>query len=106
MIVFAVILFAAAALMIYLGARIARGRIELIHDYHRTHVLERDRIPYGRAFSRGLYVIGACFAADGIFELAVPYRYVWYKILLMFAGIVAGCVFFVRAQNRYNGGMF
>ena len=106
MIVFAVILFAAAALLIVMGARIARGRIELIHDYHRTRVPESDRIPYGRAFARGLYVMGACFIADGIFELAVPYRYVGYKVLLLFAGVIAGCVIFARVQKKYNGGIF
>ena len=45
MIPYAIILFLVAGLLLGVGIAIARGRVDLIHDYHQKHVDPRRCLP-------------------------------------------------------------
>ncbi len=107
MIVYSIILFAAAAVIIVCGVYIRRGKLWLIHDYHQTNVKPENRAAYGRAFSVGLFVLGAGLVlAAAIVLFGDDKPFVWASDAALAAGIIAGIVLLVRAQKKYNGGMF
>jgi len=106
MILYSVIMFAVAALLLGLGTAIRRGNTDLIHDYHRTHVRASERLDYGRAFAKGLFVMAAGLAASGVIALfGTEGRVVAWAVAVLLAGLVAGIVVIVRVQMRYNGGL-
>ncbi len=107
MIVYSVILFAAAVLILIVGRAIYRGKTDLIHDYHRQNVPESERLRYGRAFAGGLFVLGGALALSGgiaLFGDSGPITAV--SLAVLTAGLVVSIVMIVLVQKKYNGGMF
>ena len=106
MIVYAVILFVVAALCFAFGIAIRRGRVGLIHDYHRENIPQERLAEYGRAFSTGLFVLGAALLVSGILPLCGDDRRLMIASdVILFGGIAAAVVIFVFVQKKYNGGM-
>ena len=107
MLVYSLILFAVAALFFVIGIRIYRGDTGLIHDYHQGNVRDSDRRAYGRAFSAGIFTLGGSLFLSGLIALfgdggATQAA----SLTVLFGGIAASIVLLVRAQKKYNGGMF
>ena len=46
------------ALICFFGVKNMMGDISSLHSYHRNHVSEEDRIPFGRLVDKGLIIIG------------------------------------------------
>ena len=103
MIAFSIIMFVVAVPFLALGIAIYKGNTELIHDYHQKNVKESERTEYGRAFSKGMFVICATLLISGIIamfgEEKVP-------LIVLFAGLIASFAVLVKVQKRYNGGLF
>lgn len=105
MIVYSVILFAAAVLFFGLAAAIYSGNTNLIHAYHQTHVKEADKENYGRSFSKGLFVLAVSLVFSGIIALfgtAVPIVIASIGVLL--AGLVIAFLVIAKVQTKFNGG--
>ena len=105
MVIYSVILFAAAALFFGLAAAVYRGNTNLIHSYHQTHVKEADKKQYGRSFSKGLFVLAASMAFSGIIALfgeTVPI--VMISVVVLLAGNVAAFLVIAKVQKEFNGG--
>ena len=107
MILYFVIMFLCAVLFLAVGIAIYRGKTDLIHDYHQTNVKESERREYGRAFSKGMFVLSASMFASGILVLfgdngAVQTA----SLIVLFAGIAVSVVIFLIVQKKYNGGLF
>lgn len=105
MVIYSVILFAAAALFLGFAIAVYRGHTDLIHDYHQTHVKEADRKKYGKAFSKGLFTLTGSLIAGGIIGLlgeTLPVVLVSVGVLL--AGMAAAFLSFARVQKKFNGG--
>ena len=107
MILFSVILFAAAILLLSVGAAVYRGRTDLIHDYHQQNVKEEQRPAYGRAIAAGLFSVGGTLIAGGVIGLFGD-KGIWPKLSLtvLFIGLAVSIAIFVRAQKKYNNGIF
>ena len=107
MIVYSIILFGAAALFLAFGISIHKGNTKLIHDYHRANVSEARRPEYGRAFAKGLFVLGAALLVSGSIALLGNSRSaVIASVIVLAAGILISVVIFMRVQRKYNKGVF
>lgn len=79
------------------------GNISTIHSYNRRKVTEEDTPKYGRAVGIGTLIIGLSLVADFVLVLldllaVVPF--------VLVPAIVAGVVFILYAQFKYNRGIF
>lgn len=107
MVVFAVFMLVLAAVFLAFGVLLRRGHTGLIHDYHQQRVPETERRAYGKAMARGMFVLSLSMAVSGVTMLpgvfsiprAVP-------VVVLFAGIAVSLVLLIRAQKKYNGGLF
>lgn len=107
MILYAALMILTSILLWAVGALICRGRTGLIHDYHQMNVKEEDLPAYGRAMAAGLFVLAGSFDLSGIFALFGENRFFSSASLaVLFVGIAVSVVLLVRAQKKYNGGMF
>ena len=101
MILFAVIMFATAALLGVLAVQIYKGNTNLIHDYHQKNVT--DKAGYGKAFGKVMGVIAGAFALSGLFALVY---WMTISMVALFGGLAVGIVLLLKVQKRYNGGLF
>ncbi len=107
MIAYTVLMWAIAVLFLLLGTMIYRGKIELIHEYHRTNVKEKDRMAYGRAFAKGIFALAFTLILSGAAALlGRPSADVAAALGILFIGLVAALFGLWRVQRRYNGGVF
>ncbi len=99
--IFSLILFLTSILFIILGVIIYKGHIELIHSYHRENVT--DKIGYGKAMGKALIIFSIPMLISGVIALftesALP-------VVILILGMVVGFIPIIRAQRKYNGGMF
>ncbi len=101
MLIFSIILLITSALFIILGVSIYKGNIGLIHSYHQENVT--DKVGYGKAMGKALIILSLPLIASGIIafftESAIP-------TVVLIVGMVIGFIPIIRAQNKYNGGIF
>lgn len=101
MIVYAVIMFVMAAIVIAVGGIVYSGKTELIHDYHLARV--KDKKAYGRAMGKALALIGIPLIITGVIALftasALP-------TLVLIAGLILFLIPLFIVQKKYNGGAF
>ena len=105
MLLYSLIMFAAGAVILGVGIAVFRGRTDLIHDYHQANVKEEDRLCYGRAMGAGILTLAAALLASGILALCLPEGSM-IPLIVLFAGIAVSIVLLIRAQRKYNGGIF
>lgn len=101
MVVYSVILFAAAAALIVCSVLIYRGRISLIHAHHRTRV--KDKAGYGRAMGKALAVMSLPLIAAGVLAFFTASAAL---TLVLVGGLALSCIPLVLVQRKYNGGLF
>ncbi len=107
MVIYSVILFAVAALFLGFAIAIYQGNTNLIHDYHQTHVKEEDRKAYGRAFSKGLFVLAGFLTISGVIALlGETLPVVLASAGVSLAGIVTALLIAAKVQKEFNGGFF
>ena len=107
MVAYSIIMFAVAVLFLVLGIAVYKGNTKLIHDYHQTNVKESERMEYGRAFAKGMFVVCVTLLISGITALlGKEGPIVTVSLIVLFAGLIASIVVLVRVQKKYNGGLF
>lgn len=107
MIVYSLILFSAALLFLFLGIRIFRGKTDLIHDYHQTHVGEAEKKEYGRSFAKGMFCISATLTISGGIALLGESKLILFSSLAVLSiGLAVSIIRIYRVQKKYNGGIF
>ncbi len=101
MLIFSIILLITSALFIILAVSIYKGNIGLIHSYHQENVT--DKVGYGKAMGKALIGFSLPLIASGIIafftESVIP-------TIVLIVGMVIGFIPIIRAQNKYNGGIF
>lgn len=103
--VYSVIMFAAAAVLVFFGVLIYRGKTKLIQSYHQAKV--SDKAAYGKAFGKSMLVIGAAPLFSGIIGLLGETRAIAVTAAaVLLVGIAAGVIILVKVQNKYNNGIF
>ncbi|MEG1800627.1 MAG: DUF3784 domain-containing protein [Oscillospiraceae bacterium] len=91
-------------IFIYLGLRIWKNQqISLIHEYHYKKVSDDDKAPYTAAMGKNLILMGAGIIAAGVIDYFTKTGYGWAAFALCF---VVGFVGMMKAQKKYNGGLF
>ena len=107
MVIYSVILFAAALVFFGLAAAIYRENTNLIHSYHQTHVEEADKKKYGRSFAKGLFVLAIAMVLSGVTALfgeTVPVAALSVGVLL--TGMAVAFLMLAKVQKEFNGGFF
>ena len=105
MVVYAIVMFATAALFAVLAVLIFRGKTDLIHDYHQKKV--KDRAAYGKAFGKALAVFPVTMALSGAVSLLgeAP-LIVGVAVGILIAGFAVGMGLILGVQKKHNGGLF
>lgn len=104
MIVYAIILFAAAVLFLALGIALYQGNTNLIHDYHQAAIQESERLAYGRAFAKGMFALCATLLVSGM--IALVGKTLAASLAVLFVGLIVSVIVLAKVQKKYNGGMF
>ena len=105
MLVYSIIMFLAAALLLAFSIAIYKGRTNLIHDYHQKKVT--DKPAYGRAFGKALAVVALAPLVSGLiglFAASRPLRLIAVAALIVCLCAGVGCL--VAVQKKYNKGVF
>ncbi|MCH5196631.1 MAG: hypothetical protein J1F28_07950 [Oscillospiraceae bacterium] len=107
MIVYSIIMFAAAVLFLAFGIATYKGNTKLIHDYHQSNVKDSERQEYGKAFSKGMFAIFATLLISGIIALLGEGSLIMAtSLFVLTAGLIVSIIILVKVQKKYNGGMF
>ena len=105
MLMYTRILFVLAFAFAAIGLEIYRGRVELIHDYHRAKV--KDKKGYGKAFAKAFWSLPVTFVLSGIISLLGEQAvFLWVSVGVLVLGIVVGIRAIVKVQMQFNGGVF
>jgi len=105
MLAYSVVMFLTGALFVGLSMAIYKGKTHLIHDYHQTKVT--DKVAYGKAFGKALFVVSAAPLISGIISLfgdSDVMAMVAVAVLLIGMGVGIGCI--IAVQRKYNAGIF
>ena len=106
----AILIAVMGVVCIGLGISLRKGNTALLHDYHTTHVSEKDRLPLGKRTGLGVIIIGTAIviygAVMGVTLVTEAEILSWIGLGVLGAGLVAGLVLTVSALKKYNGGMF
>ena len=107
MIIYSIIMFAVAILLLAIGVAIYRGNTKLIHDYHQKNVKAAERQAYGRAIAKRMFAICATLLASGVVALfGEGGAVLTISLLILFAGQAVSIGMLVKTQKKYNGGLF
>lgn len=99
-----VITCAAGCLCLFIGWRIwKKEQITLIHAYHYKRVAEKDKKAYTEKMGKAVMLIGAGIVLAVAAELATGSVYSWLLFAVCFVWAFA---IMLRAQKKYNGGLF
>ena len=102
MLLYSVIMFCTAAVFVWMGIAIYKGKTHLIHQYHQTKVT--DFPSYAKAFGKAMFVFALAMLASGIVGLFKSLTML--AVILLFIGLIAGIVSIAAVQRKYNGGFF
>ena len=101
MVLYSIILLTVSVLFFFLGMSIYRGNTDLIHDYHQTRV--KDKVAYGKAFGKAMFIMAASMAASGLLALVTDS---FLPVLILFLGLAGGIIQIILVQKKYNNGVF
>lgn len=80
-----------------------KEKISLIHSYHYTKVKEKDKKAYTNLMGKGVCLIGVGCLLTGIIDIITQTAYGWISFIIFF---IIGLLVIVKAQKKYNGGLF
>ena len=103
MILYCAIMFATAALLGGFAVAIYIGKTNLIHSYHQSKV--KDKIAYGKAFGRGMFVTALAPFVSGVIGLFGESASMSAMVVLM-VGLGLGIGLICAVQIKYNKGIF
>ena len=88
-------------MFIILGISIYKGNITLIHSYHQENVT--DKVGYGKAMGKALIIFSLPLIISGVLALFIENSI---PVIILIVGMVVGFIPIVKAQQKFNGGMF
>ena len=107
MLIYTIITLAISIPFVWLGIRINRGALYLIHDYHQKNVKEEEKAAYGKAFSKGMFGMAASMILSGVVALFGGSKSVMIaSLVVLFLGFTFSITVLLRVQKKYNGGVF
>ena len=100
------IVFAVGALCILLGILICKGKINLLHDYHRDKIRPADQSVFCRLVGIGMFLVGGGILAFGgmltAYLLAGVRLLLWLGVTLLAVGLAGGISLMTYAIRKYN----
>lgn len=91
-------------IFIYLGLIIwKKEKISIIHSYHYKKVKECDRKAYTEMMGKGILIMGIGMLFTGIVDYITKTTNGWF---LFAAFSIVGVLIMLRAQKKYNNGVF
>ena len=107
MLIYTIITLAISIPFVWLGIRINRGDLYLIHDYHQKKVKEEEKAAYGKAFSKGMFGMAASMIVSGLVALlGESKQFMMASLVVLFFGFATSIAVLLRVQKKYNGGVF
>ena len=101
MLIYALIMFAAAVPFFLIGAALGRGRADLIMEHHQTNV--KDKTAYARAFRIPMFLIAVSMVLSGLLALTrIPEISAWGSLGTLTLGLTAAIVWIVGIQLKYD----
>ena len=88
--------------IIVLGVLNTKGRISLLHSYHRKRVKDEDVMPFGKKIGIGTIIMGCTIIVAGICESFYPEI----TNLILIVGFIPGLGVILYALKKYNKGIF
>lgn len=89
---------------VIIGLRIwKKQQITLIHEYHYSKVSEEDKKAYTELMGKACMIMGIGMVLTGIVDFTTKTPYGWVCFIILF---IFGLIMMVRAQKKYNGGIF
>lgn len=98
---FSIILFLTSILFIILGICVYKGNTQLIHSYHQENVT--DKVGYGKAMGKALIIFSIPMLISGVTALFTESVL---PVMILILGMVVGFIPIIKAQQKFNGGMF
>ena len=89
--------------LIVVGTFNMKGKISLLHSYHRKRVKEEDVIPFGKKVGIGSIIIGITIIIAGTFSIL---NYTYISNVIIGIGLIIGCILIFYAMLKYNKGIF
>ena len=107
MLIYTIIMLAISLPVVWLGIRINRGDLYLIHNYHQEKVKEEEKAAYGKAFSKGMFGMAASMIVSGLVAMFGESKSVMIaSLVVLFLGFAISIAVLLRVQKKYNGGVF
>ena len=107
MLIYTIITLAVSIPFVWLGIRINRGDLYLIHDYHQKNVKEEEKTAYGKAFSKGMFGMAASMILSGVVAMfGESTSFMIASLVVLFFGFAISIAVLLRVQKKYNGGVF
>ena len=105
----ALVCLAVGIACIVIGISNMRGNISTLHSYHRNHVSEENRLPFGRSVGLGTIIIGISVSIYGILMgVAIKTGNEILTLIgggVMLIGLAVGLGITLYAIKKYNGGI-
>ena len=101
MIVYSIIMFIVALAMIIVSICIYRGNTKLIHDYHQTHV--SDKQAYAKAMGKALFCMSLSPIVSGIVAI---FSSSLLPTIILILGLIISFIPLFLVQKKYNGSIF
>lgn len=79
-----------------------RKKVNLIHSYHYSKVKKEDLDAYASKMGEGVSLMGSGMVASGVIDQMLG-DYGWIALIFF---ISIGFIVIIRAQYKYNGGLF
>lgn len=79
-----------------------RKKVNLIHSYHYANVKKEDLDDYASKMGEGVSLMGSGMVASGVIDQMLG-DYGWIALIFF---ICVGLFVIIRAQYKYNGGLF
>lgn len=80
-----------------------KNRIDLIHSYHYKRVTEDNKKAYSTAMGKGVLLMGIGVLLTGIINYVTESASGWICFVFSF---IFGLTLVLRAQSKFNGGLF
>lgn len=99
-----IFMLAMGLLFLILGLLIwKKQKITLIHDYHYYNVKAEDKKAYTEKMGKATVFMSVGMFPTGIINFLTATKYGWVCFGISFGG---GLLLMIRAQYKYNGGIF
>ena len=97
-------------LCIVIGILNIKGKVSMLHSYHRKRVSKEDILPFGKLVGMGMIIIGAAIIIGGVLSMVAinTENKVWdiVSYVVIGIGLVVGLGFAFYAMKKYNKGIF